>query len=162
VLIGFGHPTIQAIIARVLSISAVDTDVSARARGELLGEVVPQATNPDSALGHGLGQAGLASDLGGSTPLASADNGYLAVLYQSGPLGLALLIVTLAILLFLAARSTRRGLPGAPLELALVFFFIVLHFFNDALYGMRGAMLWYVAGRILAGAFAERRRPVDA
>ncbi len=156
-LIGAGHPTVQAVIARIRSLSAVDTDVSAGDRRDLIDEVIPETTNPDSILGHGLGQAGQASDLGGSTPLASADNGYLAVLYQSGPIGLALLIVTLAVLLFLAARSARRGLPGAPLELAMVFLFIVLHFFNDALFGMRGAMFWYVAGRILAGAFAERR-----
>lgn len=161
-VIGYGTPTVQAVIARVFSIAAVDTDVSARDRRDLIDEVVPQTTNPDSVLGHGLGQAGLASDLGGPTPLASADNGYLAVLYQSGPIGLALLIATLAILLFLAARSVRRGLPGAPLELAMVFFFIVLHFFNDVLYGMRGAMLWYVAGRILAGAYARRGEPADA
>lgn len=161
-VVGYGTPTVQAVIARIFSIAAVDTDVSARDRRDLIDEVLPETANPDSALGHGLGQAGLASDMGGSTPLASADNGYLAILYQSGPIGLALLIVTLAILLFLAARSTRRGVPGAPLQLALVFFFIVLHFFNDALYGMRGAMFWYVAGRILAGAYGERRKPADA
>ncbi|MBA2275831.1 MAG: O-antigen ligase family protein [Chloroflexi bacterium] len=161
-LIGSAHPTVQAIIARIFSIGAFDTDVSARARGELIGEVLPGTTNPDSILGHGLGQAGLASDLGGPTPLASADNGYLAILYQSGFGGLALLLVTLAALLFLAARNTYRGVPGAGLELALVFFFIVLHFFNDALYGMRGVMLWYVAGRILAGAYAERPKPARA
>lgn len=151
---GLGHPTIQAIIQRGSSISDYERDPSAQDRFGLVEEVVPQVTAPGGLLGHGLGQAGLASDLGGSSPLASADNGYLAILYQSGPIGFAFLLAALAALVTLAIRSVRRRDPGAPLDLALLVFTLVIEFFNDALYGMRGAVLWYVAGRILVNEFA--------
>jgi hypothetical protein len=151
---GLGHPTIQAVIQRGSSISDYERDPSAQDRFGLVEEVVPQVTSPGGLLGHGLGQAGLASGLGGSSPLASADNGYLAILYQSGPIGFALLLVALTALVALAIRSVRRGDPAAPLDLALLVFTLVIEFFNDALYGMRGAVLWYVAGRVIANAFA--------
>lgn len=154
--VGWSFPTVQAVIRRALSLTTLETDVSAQDRFELIDKVAPAATSLDTPLGHGLGQAGLASDLGGESPLASADNGYLAILYQTGPLGFALMMLVLGILVLLAIRGLRRGGRGTALELALLAYFLVLEFFNDTLYGVRGAMLWYAAGRILAYSLAPQ------
>lgn len=149
---GWTFPTVQAVIARALSLSNIENDVSAQDRFDLIDQVIPTATSLDAPIGHGLGQAGLASSLGGETPLSSADNGYLAILYQIGPIGFVLMAVAIVVLVALAVRGVRRGSGSTSLELALLVFFLVLEFFNDTLYGIRGAMLWYAAGRILAAA----------
>ena len=46
-------------------------------------------------LGHGLGTAGEASKLSGNTALRAPDNGYLALMYQVGPIGFLLVLAAL-------------------------------------------------------------------
>ena len=62
-LVADGNPTVDAIVNRVSSLLALNTDVSAQARLDLLRTIIPDAIA--SPFGHGIGQAGVATKLGG-------------------------------------------------------------------------------------------------
>lgn len=152
VVIGWGHPTIQAVLARGASVVTYGDDTSAQARFRFIQSVLPTTVSPEGIAGHGLGQSGASVSIGGAGDYLLADHGYVSFLYQNGPVGLALLLVALASLGLLAVRNARRAVWHAPLELAIFALFIVIGFFGDVFYGVIGAMFWYVAGRILAHA----------
>lgn len=150
VAVGFWHPTVQAVISRGRSVAGYTEDASALARTDLVERVVPEAVAPDVIAGHGLGQSGMGAQVGGEGSYLLADNAYLAMVYQSGPIGLILILAALGALWVLAFQQVRRGTAGAPLHLALLTMFLIVGFFSDIFFGVVGAMLWYLAGRILA------------
>lgn len=161
--IGEGNPTTGAFTERVTSLGNPEEDVSTQSRlrttNRLLSESV---TRP---LGAGIGQAGLAvrleeSDDGGPE---TVDNGYLALLYQSGPFGLLLVVAALIGCLAAAVRALRRGPPGdrrgrAALLATFVMLLVALAS-ADVFFGLPGAVLWYLGG--LALALAAQRHPPD-
>jgi hypothetical protein len=150
-------------VSRVASLLTLDTDVSAQARLDLLRIIVPDAIA--SPLGHGIGQAGVATKLGGEALLASADNGYLAILYQVGPAGFVLILSSMISAVVLAARGALlEGESGeqAGFALALLILFLVIEVFGDTMYGITGVAFWYVAGQAVAIVDAARREAADA
>jgi O-antigen ligase len=156
-LVGYGHPTVRAVISRVGSVAGYEDDVSAQVRFELVERTLPGAVGPDNSIGEGLGQTGIASTLGDSGAFLLADNGYLGLLYQVGPLGMALMLTTLLAVPVLAVREVLRRKPDAGLHLAILGMILVIGVFSDIFFGIVGVMLWYVAGRILASSATPRR-----
>ena len=139
--------TADAVTDRFLTLGALEEDKSANDRVELRLSLAPQfATAP---LGHGLGQAGEANRLDASTGLAHSDNGYLALLYQAGPVGFLLVIAAIWGLsrpLFERVwRERGRSAVGTFLATAVVLLLVLLSA-GDMLYGVTGAMFWYLLG----------------
>jgi len=156
---GWQHPTVQAIVTRAETVATVSDDPSAQARVDFAAEIVPTAFTAKGLIGNGLGQSGKAVSIGGGGDYLLSDHGYLSILYQSGLVGLALMVVALLSLLVLSARQSWRGVPHAALHLALLAMFLVAGFFTDIFYGVLGVMLWYTAGRILA--LEEQAQPIE-
>jgi O-antigen ligase len=140
--------TASAISERFSTLGSPEQDRSANDRVNLRLTLVPQAAA--APLGHGLGQAGEATRLGGYTGLVHSDNGYLALLYQVGAVGF--LLVAAVIVAFCGPlfrrvwRDRGRDPTGAFLATALAFFFVLLSA-GDVLYGVTGVMFWYLLGR---------------
>ncbi len=149
--------TASAFVDRVATLTEPGEDPSARARIGLARTTLPESlTTP---LGKGIGQAGLATKLGGSQALAAPDNGYVALLYQLGPLGFALVAAAMLTTLsrgFTAAREGTLAHPHAALLCSLLVMFIALQAISDVLSGITGVLFWYVAGQVLA--LAEERK----
>ena len=152
---GGSSATTSAFVNRLTTLGALDEDTSANARLTTANEVVPEIlAHP---FGEGLGQAGVASRLAENEPGATnldLDNGYLALGLQAGVIGLLLIVAAGAWAVSLAARSARlsRGSPTACLCLGILVFGVVMHLSGDALYGVIGAVFWYVAGFATAAA----------
>lgn len=145
-------PTARDVVNRAGTFGTLNNDVSASARTSTLSQSLPSAIR--APLGHGLGTAGQPSQLNSSqADLAIPDNGYLALMYQVGPIGF--LLVMAALLLTLkaawdAARGpTQTNETGALLFAVLVFMLIVLSS-GDAFYGLGGLTLWFVGGHALS------------
>jgi O-antigen ligase len=142
------NSTASAFVARMTTLGAIEEDESAKARIGTANEVTGQIL--EQPLGEGLGQAGLASRLGGGDPGSTVylDNGYLALGLQVGVIGLLLILAAAAWAVSLAARAARlaHGSPTASLCLSILLFGVVSHLGGDALYGVVGAVFWYVAG----------------
>jgi O-antigen ligase len=142
------NSTAAAFVARLTTLGAIEEDESAKARIGTANEVTAQIL--EQPLGEGLGQAGLARRLGGGDPGRTVylDNGYLALGLQVGVIGLLLILAAAVWAVSLAARAARlaRGSPTASLCLSILIFVVVSHLGGDALYGVVGAVFWYVAG----------------
>lgn len=140
-----GSGTGSAIVGRADTLGSLGSDMSARERQNAPAQIVPQAAaNP---LGEGLGQAGEASKLSGASELRNSDNGYLSLIYQLGPLGMALVLTAIGMGVRRAWRNIRLG--AEPLDLlcfGLVVFFLVGMLAGDLLYGVTGMAFWYVLG----------------
>jgi putative inorganic carbon (HCO3(-)) transporter len=140
--------TADAISERFTTLGSLEQDRSANDRVNLRLSLVPEAAS--APLGHGLGQAGEATRLGAASRLLHADNGYLALLYQVGAAGF--LLVAGAIVAFCAPllaavwRDRGRDPTGVFLATALAFLFVLLAA-GDVLYGVTGAVFWYLLGR---------------
>ncbi|HEU4707555.1 MAG TPA: O-antigen ligase family protein [Solirubrobacterales bacterium] len=156
---GSGNSTTRAFTERVTSLGSPGKDVSAQSRLERTNQLVPVAIRQPA--GAGLGQSGLTSaKIGGSTDefLTAVDNGYLSLLYQSGPVAFAMLVAALGGSVVAAARGLRRreGLERqaqAALIAALAMLLVAL-FAGEVLFGLPGAILWYLCG--LAAASSRR------
>lgn len=133
---------------RVLSVGETSTDQSARARVTRLDLVPESVLRPGGA---GLGSAGEASKLGGPGGLAAPDNGLLSLLYQLGPAGLLLILGVMAWLVSLGVAARRDPATGglAAVILSAIGVFLALELFGDALYGITGAMFWFLAGTLV-------------
>ena len=142
------NSTSAAFVARLTTLGALEQDGSANARLGTANVVAPQIL--EQPFGEGLGQAGLAKRLTGTDPGATQylDNGYLALALQVGLIGLLLILAAAAWAVSLAARAAKlaRGSPTTSLCLAILLFGVVFHLSGDALYGVVGAVFWYVAG----------------
>lgn len=151
--------TLEAFTERVSTFGELGTDVSAGAREQTARALAPRILA--APLGHGLGSAGEATRLGGGGGLLAVDNGYLSLAYQVGIPGAILVLAGLFVATWTTARSALRADPGrtaATLTAGLVFF-IVLLFFGDQLYGLPGAILWYLVGATLARHAAGGAQP---
>ena len=111
-------------------------------------------------LGHGLGSAGEATKLKGESLLRAPDNGYLALMYQVGPVGFLLVVAALGYVLrgrLERARAPAR--PGQDLRLVLFAMFVYLLVTlaaGDEFYGSHGVIFWFIAGQVLAYDFRRR------
>jgi hypothetical protein len=143
------NSTAAAFVSRLTTLGSLGQDQSANTRIRTAGEVTPEILG--QPFGEGLGQAGVASRLAGAEPGATnldLDNGYLALGLQVGLIGLLLVAAAAAWAIALAARAARvsGGSPTASLCLSILVFGVVMHLSGDALYGVVGAVFWYVAG----------------
>lgn len=165
-LVGDSNPTTHAVAQRITSLGSPEEDVSAQARLETTEHLLPTAVH--QPLGAGIGQAGLAVRLEGSTEeqLVSVDDGYLSLMFQSGLFGLMLVLAALGGSLFAAVKALggRAGedrRQSAAVFAALVALLIALAA-GDVLYGLPGAMLWYVCGLAVASASSRSALQLSA
>ena len=167
----------QAFQDRVKTITD-EEDVSSHERFLRIEAIVPAAL--ENPLGHGLGQAGEASDLSLAPASGSEgdlrrhpDSTILSMVLQLGPAGAALVLGAVLWGFLASLRTAVR--PGSELLdrvlPALLGFLIVSMLFGDVLYGLTGAVTWYLLGLTLARSSlaagpasvpAERPRPVAA
>lgn len=166
VVAGGSNPTTQAFTERVTSLGQLSEDESAQDRLDFTGEVLPRAA--EQPLGVGVGQAGLSVQLeeqDSEQSIGTPDNGYLALLYQLGPFGFLLVAIAMA-RCARAAVGALGGSTGAARQaraalLAAVMMVLVSEASGDALYGISGAIFWYLAGAAFAlereGAAADDR-----
>lgn len=155
VAVGGSHPTTQAFVQRVTSLGEPEEDVSAQERLDFTARLLP--TSVRQPVGAGLGQAGLAAQLEGEEvdlELLNVDDGYLALLYQSGPFGLLLVLGALFVSVRAAVRGLGRAPPGEKAAraalLAVLVALLVALASADVFFGLPGAILWYLCGLALA------------
>ena len=136
----------QAIVGRADTLGRLNSDISAQARVETPLELVPEAVT--SPLGHGLGSAGEATRLGTSPGLRDTDNGYLSLVYQTGPLGFLLVLGAAAAAGLRAVGNLHRhrSAPIDVLVLGLLGYFAIGLLVGDLLYGVTGMIFWYLLG----------------
>lgn len=164
VVIGGSNPTTKAFTQRITSLGELSEDDSAQDRLAFSSELLPTAVS--QPIGAGVGQAGLSVRLdegSGSESLQSTDNGYLALVYQLGLVGF--LLVTFAmvrsVLAAIRGLGSAGGLDrqaGAAL-LATLVALVVSQAAGDVLYGITGAIFWYLAGVAFAN---EEQRAEEA
>ena len=149
-----------SLVERVSTLGSLNEDTSAQAR-----VATPTAMLADgisAPLGNGVGTVGEASRLtGGQSDLRYPDNAYLALLVQSGPFGLLLVLGALAAVLRAAWRLARRPSPvraQAEACVAVLVFVLVFMISGDHFYGAVGVAFWLVAGYALG---LERRAAPD-
>lgn len=140
----------KAIVDRVATLGAPEKDVSADARLQKTSVLLPEAAT--TPLGHGLGSAGEAVTLRRSGGLRTTDNGYLALLWQVGPLGFLLLVGAALAAVSMLVRS--RLVAADQLELKALLasglaMMLVLGLGVDVFYGVSGALFWYLVGKAL-------------
>jgi putative inorganic carbon (HCO3(-)) transporter len=147
--LGAGTPTGQAVIGRFDTLGKLQTDTSAQERRQTATSLFPQALI--QPLGAGLGSAGEASRLSGSGGFRYTDNGYLAILYQVGPLG-ALLVLGAGAVAYRRAWQAARSPGSGAVEwgiLGMLAFVAVAMLAGDLLYGLTGVVFWYLVGRAI-------------
>jgi putative inorganic carbon (hco3(-)) transporter len=147
------NATAGAFVDRMTSLGQLGEDRSAQARLGTTSEIGPTVIR--QPFGEGIGQAGLASRLAGAEKGSvelDLDNGYLALALQLGLLGLLLVVAALGWAVGLAARATRftRDTKVGALALSIMLFVLVMHMSGDALYGVTGAVFWYITGFVVA------------
>ena len=146
-----GGSTRAAISDRFGTFGSLGQDTSAQARLGTSGGLIPQAFA--TPLGNGLGSAGEANKLSGSEGLRYSDNGYLAVLVQTGPVGFLTIISVIIVAIASACRNVwRRGDPTNVLVFGALTFLAVTMVAGDVLFGITGMIFWYLCG------LAVRRR----
>jgi hypothetical protein len=150
--------TAQDVVNRFKSITNRE-DTSTTERRATVGEVAPTAIG--APLGHGLGTAGEASRLGTQeSDLRHPDNGYLSLLYQSGPIGLLLVLIALGYITRAAWVGARDPAPGQDMRqllFALLVFMLVVLYTGDSFYGSHGVILWLIGGQVLASDYLLRQ-----
>jgi putative inorganic carbon (hco3(-)) transporter len=135
-------------------------DTSSTERRSTFSDTFPMAAQ--APLGHGLGTSGLSSRLttGDDPSEAAADNGYLGLMYQVGPIGFLLVMGAIAVILSTAWKGARARAPGQELRLllfAMLVYLLVVLAGGDEFYGSHGVIFWFIGGAVLADAY--RRRP---
>ncbi|MDQ3608367.1 MAG: O-antigen ligase family protein [Actinomycetota bacterium] len=148
--LSFSQGTLDAFVERASTFGDLGTDVSAQEREETARALAPRILA--APLGYGLGSAGEATRLAGDEGVRAVDNGYLSLAYQVGIPGALLVLVGLFVATWTSARSALRTDPDrtAATLTAVFAFFIVLLVSGDQLYGLPGAILWYLVGAALA------------
>jgi len=164
VVVGGSNPTTKAFTQRVTSLGELSEDDSAQDRLAFSSQLLPTAVG--QPLGAGVGQAGLSVRLdegSSSDSLESTDNGYLALVYQLGLAGFLLVAFAMgrSVLAAIRGLGSAGGLSrqaGAAL-LATLVALVVSQAAGDVLYGITGAIFWYLAGVAFAN---EERREKEA
>jgi len=147
--------TLDAFVGRASTLGDLGTDASAEAREQTARALAPQVLA--APLGYGLGSTGEATRLGGGEGVRAVDNGYLSLAYQVGIPGAFLVLGGVFAATWTTARSALRADPdrGAATLTAVLVFFLVLMLSGDQLYGLPGAILWYLVGVALARQAAD-------
>lgn len=167
-VVGSSNPTTKAFTDRITSLGDPDEDRSANERLETTNRLLPQSIS--QPLGAGLGQAGLAAGLSesGEGKVVEVDNGYLAILYQSGPLAFLFLLVALGSCVGAAIKMLGRAPPEErqyrAVVLAILVALLLAEASADVLFGLPGVIFWYLGGVSVAGltgsAVGDGRRPL--
>jgi hypothetical protein len=173
VIIGAGAVTVAAALAlspissaardavdRFETIYKPKDDTSATARQTTFFTMFPESAG--APLGHGIGNAGEPAKLGGNDDLRFPDNGYLSLIYQSGPVGFFLVLGALGVVLVAAWQGARDPGPGEELRwllFAMLIFMMLLLTSGDSFYGVGGVIIWFIAGQVLAYDVRRRARP---
>lgn len=165
VLVGSSNPTTKAFTDRLTSLGNPESDVSARERLETTNRLLPQSIG--QPLGAGIGQAGLAAGLNesGESGVVNVDDGYLAMLYQVGPLAFLLVMYALFAAVGDAVRSLGRSPPAErgyrATVLAILVMLLVAQASADVLFGIPGVIFWYLAG-VSVASLSGRRAPAQS
>ncbi len=164
VIIGGSNPTTKAFTERFTSLGDPGSDYSANDRFSTSVRLIPESIG--EPMGKGLGQAGLAANLNESkkSGVVNIDDGYLAVLYQSGPLAFILLLIAF----FAVVRASIQALANAPptqrpyraIVMSILVMMLVAQASGDVLFGVTGVIFWYLGGLSLAAAKVEAKEPV--
>jgi putative inorganic carbon (hco3(-)) transporter len=155
IAVGGSNPTTRAFTERVTSLGDLDEDISTQERLQVTNQLLPSAAQ--QPLGAGIGQAGLAVELqesSDSESLTTVDNGYLALLYQIGPPGFVLVMIAMGASTVAAVRAARRPGGARTRRCAILAGFVMLlvaEASGDMLFGITGAVFWYLAGASFAG-----------
>lgn len=161
VVVGGSNPTTKAFTDRITSLGNPESDVSARERLETTNRLLPQSIG--QPLGAGVGQAGLAAGLNesGESGVVNVDDGYLAMLYQVGPIAFLLVMYALFASVADAVRSLGRSPPAErtyrATVLAILVMLLIAQASADVLFGIPGVILWYLAGLSVASVGVPRR-----
>jgi hypothetical protein len=148
------------VVNRFESVTNLGGDRSATDRQTSFSALLPEALSAPA--GHGLGTAGESTKLGSDTKLRYADNGYLSLMWQVGPVGFLLVIAALGAILVSAWNAARARAPGQEWRLAMFAMFVYLLLLlpsGDAFYGSSGIILWFIAGAVLAFEFRDKPAP---
>ncbi len=152
--------TAHDVVERFNTIGNLSVDRSANDRSATVTQVLPGAIA--APFGHGLGSAGEPSTLTGSdSELRAPDNGYLSLIYQVGPIGFALVMWAVGLMLRAAWVGARDRAPGQELRLLLftLFFYTIVELFaGDEFYGIHAVIFWFIGGQVLGYEFRRRRR----
>ncbi len=150
--------TAKDVVHRFESITNRE-DTSTTERSATVSETLPTAIS--APIGHGLGTAGEASRLNSQeSDLRHPDNGYLSLMYQSGPIGFLLVMAALGYMLKAGWQGARSRAPGQELRQLLFAMFVfmgVVLYTGDSFYGSHGVILWMIGGQILANDYRLRR-----
>ncbi len=152
-------PAAQDVVDRFDTIGHLADDRSANERSATFSNTLPTALN--APVGHGLGSAGEQSKLTADPALRIPDNGYLALLFQVGPIGFLLVLAAIALMLRAAWKGARDRAPGRDLRLllfAMFVFTLVQLGSGDQLYGVTAVIFWFIGGQVLAYEYLRRRR----
>jgi putative inorganic carbon (HCO3(-)) transporter len=160
VVVGGSNPTTKAFTERLTSLGSPGSDYSANDRFSTSMRLIPEAAA--APVGKGLGQSGLAAKLNESkdSGVVNIDDGYLATLYQSGPIAFLLMMVAF----FAIVRAAMQALVDASVAerpyraaiLAILVMMLVAQATGDVTFGVTGVIFWYLGGISLAA--AARRR----
>jgi putative inorganic carbon (hco3(-)) transporter len=163
VALGSSNPTTKAFTDRITSLGDPNSDVSAQERLETTNRLLPQSIR--QPLGAGLGQAGLAANLNESEEagVVDVDNGFLALLYQSGPFAFLLLLwgifACVAAAIHVLGRAPPEQRPYRAMIVSLLVLLLVAEASADVLFGLPGVIFWYLAGMSVAAATAKPDAP---
>jgi hypothetical protein len=149
--------TAKDVVNRFESITNNQEDTSAVERKATVRETLPVAVR--APLGHGLGSAGEATKLTGESELRAADNGYLSLMYQVGPIGFLLVMATLGYIAVAAWDGARSPAPGQEMRqllFAMLVALLVILWAGDGFYGSVGVIFWFVSGQVLANDYRRR------
>jgi O-antigen ligase len=162
-VVGSSNPTTKAFTDRITSLGDTGKDRSANERLETTNRLLPQSIS--QPLGAGLGQAGLAAGLSesGEGKVVEVDNGYLAILYQSGPLAFMFLLFALGSCVGAAIKMVGRAPPEErqyrAVVLAILVALLLAESSADVLFGLPGVIFWYLGGVSVAGLAGGALRP---
>jgi O-antigen ligase len=144
-------PAAGSLVTRISTFGDLGQDTSAQARLATPATLIGSAAT--APLGHGLGTTGEASRLTGSrSALRYPDNAYLALIVQSGPIALLLMLGAVAAIMRVAWRLARRPSEvqaAAQAGVAVLVFALVFMVSGDHFYGAVGVAFWLVAGAVL-------------
>lgn len=140
-----GTSTGGAVVSRFDTFNSLGSDTSAQERLATPATVFPVVV--EHPLGVGIGQAGEASRLAPASAFRNTDSTYLSLLYQLGIVGTVLVLGAQGIGVVAAWGNVRRTDDRRDLFILGVLVLVVVGgLASDLLFGVTGAMAWYVVG----------------
>jgi hypothetical protein len=138
------------VIERATTLTTLGQDTSAQSRLDTTSSVLPVAVR--QPIGAGIGAVGQARKISNAPEKINfPDNGYLAILYQTGPVGFALIVGALLWVLVVGLRA-RVAREWQVLKISCAVALGTLMFLEigaDIIYGVTGPMIWYFAGLMM-------------